>query len=134
MVSLFLSNRKTGRHATDAPHFTQPNQFIISIQQKMMKTVFFDVEEPMLLDFKSCNNINAKCFSQMLQKLHTKIKNKHSGKITMTLLCCKQSPSVCDAKFRTNNRPCSGMCSILLDLSHCHQMKSNCSGQWCSGE
>jgi hypothetical protein len=49
---------------------------------KVMLPVFFDIEGTQLLGFKH----NAKHYSQGLQKLHTMIKNKHSGKLTDSII------------------------------------------------
>jgi len=64
--------------------------------------MFFDVEGPEFLDFESCFNVvNSNCYTHMLQKLHSKIKNKCSGQVTDIILPHdRQFP--CGPEFRTS--------------------------------
>jgi hypothetical protein len=49
--------------------------------------MLFDIEGPEFLDFKSrFDVVNSNSYSHMLQKLHSKIKNKCSGQVTDIVL------------------------------------------------
>jgi hypothetical protein len=85
---------------------------------KAMLTVSFDIQGHLLLNFKQrSDKAHANRYCKTLQKLHTKIKNKCTGKQT-ELPCCKIMPvPMWLTEFRTNQMPRNGRYSNILHTS-----------------
>lgn len=87
----------TGRHQCRTVHLSEYLvQMTLQCSLKMVYQVANlpkqdcgDIKRTQLLDFRSCNDNKQNLYSQMLQTLHTKIKNKYQGELTdsIILLC-----------------------------------------------
>jgi hypothetical protein len=52
-----------------------------------MLTVFLDLKRPLFLDFRSCSDtVSANCYWQTLLIVHTKIKDRHPGQLTVGII------------------------------------------------
>lgn len=127
IVSPFLINRKTSRHAVKTPHLTQPNKFKSQTPtSKMTLIVFLHVKGPIsglqIMWKRMMQTIIVKCFKSYTHTSRTNMKNP--GKITYGIIVKynKAHPFVMQSSGPTKCHTMEGvLTSCSLDLSLCRQ-------------